>query len=276
MIFLKRSKDAPRDAAASPKDEASALPEEPVSMARKEKAPAEMSWRTRPRRAGRGADPRLEAEMTKQAGKKAVHEYGGNAPGMAAMPPGFRDETEARPHPPTPRGSEFAEMHPGKLRNPPSRNPVERTYAEDLQNYSSAIAPVADAPQLSPRRLRWSPLWRPHAVSPEGSRARKLTPALLNNRLEMRRKGLLRNPRIAAPSVSADYVAEPCRNLLRTARPALVRASWLPKPDIPSSAELQAEPSQAMKWKKRIIRLEEALSRLNERVVALEQRADDC
>lgn len=57
--FLEEIEKTPLMTLLPPKGEASALPEEPVSDGRGRRGSRREPWRTRPRRAGRGADPRL-------------------------------------------------------------------------------------------------------------------------------------------------------------------------------------------------------------------------
>ena len=105
-------------------------------------------------------------------------------------------------------------------------------------------------------------------VSPEGEEGSKAEPGL-SRQAEAAPEGAGEEPSEALPSsVSADEVAEPLPEPSGDVVPVAV-------PGVPVSAAVpQAEPSCGHEMEERIIRLEEALSRLNERVVALEQRAD--
>ena len=198
-----------------PKDEASALPEEPVSDGAEGEAPAEILGEPVREEPDEALIRAFEAEMTKAGA--VVHEYGvETAPGMADAS-GVPDETEAPALSTEAVDQEFAEMHP-EAQESSVPEPAERTYAEDLE-LLFGDAPVADAPQVEPSPVAPEPAMEaPMLVSPEGRRARKLTPALLN-RLRPRRKGLLRNLQNRCPLPHRRMrLPSRCRNLPRTAR----------------------------------------------------------
>lgn len=162
-----------------------------------------------------------------------------------------------------------------EAQEPPVPEPSERPYAEDLE-LLFGDAPVADAHRLGPRRLRRSPLWRLHAgFSRRGGGLESRTRPFPTGP-RPRREGAVEEPSEALPSsVSADEVAEPLPEPSGDGTDRALAFVPVAVPDVPVSAAVpQAEPSCGHEMEERIIRLEEALSRLNERVVALEQRAD--
>ena len=112
-------------------------------------------------------------------------------------------------------------------------------------------------------------------VSPEGEEGSKAAPGL-SRQAEAAPEGAGEEPSEALPSsVSADEVAEPLPEPSGDGSDRALAFVPVAVPDVPVSAAVpQAEPSCGHEMEERIIRLEEALSRLNERVVALEQRAD--
>lgn len=112
-------------------------------------------------------------------------------------------------------------------------------------------------------------------VSPEGEEGSKAEPGL-SQQAEAAPEGAGEEPSEALPSsVSADEVAEPLPEPSGDGSDRALAFVPVAVPDVPVSAAVpQAEPSCGHEMEERIIRLEEALSRLNERVVALEQRAD--
>ena len=256
-----------------PKGEASALPEEPVSDGAEEEAPAESLGEPVREEPDEALIRAFEAEMAKAGGGRT--RYGvETAPGMADAS-GVPDETEAPALSSAAVDQEFAEMHLERSRNPPSRNPLKDRMPR-IWNCCSATLRLRMPHRLGPRRLRRSPLWRLPCWFPQkGRRARKPNPAF-PNRPRPRRKGAVEEPSEALPSsVSADEVAEPLPEPSGDGSDRALAFVPVAVPDVPVSAAVpQAEPSCGHEIEERIIRLEEALSRLNERVVALEQRAD--
>lgn len=115
----------------------------------------------------------------------------------------------------------------------------------------------------------------PMLVSPEGEEGSKAEPGL-SQQAEAAPEGAVEEPSEALPSsVSTDEVAEPLPEPSGDGSDRALAFVPVAVPDVPVSAAVpQAEPSCGHEMEERIIRLEEALSRLNERVVALEQRAD--
>ena len=256
--FLEEIEKTPLMTLLPPKDEASALPEEPVSDGAEGEAPAEILGEPVREEPDEALIRAFEAEMTKAGA--VVHEYGvETAPGMADAS-GVPDETEAPALSTEAVDQEFAEMHP-EAQESSVPEPAERTYAEDLE-LLFGDAPVADAPQVEPSPVAPEPAMEaPMLVSPEGEEGSKADPGS-SQQAEAAPEGAAEEPSESLPSsVSTDRAL--------ASVPVAV-------PDVPvSAAEPQAEPSCGHEMEERIIRLEEALSRLNERVVALEQRADD-
>lgn len=272
--FLEEIEKTPLMTLLPPKGEASALPEEPVSDGAEEEAPAESldeSVREEPDEALIRA---FEAEMAKAGA--VVHEYGTGAetaPDMADAS-GVPDETEAPALSTDAVDQEFAEMHL-EAQESPVPEPAERPYAEDLE-LLFGDAPVADAPQVEPSPVAPEPAMEaPMLVSPEGEEGSKAEPGL-SQQAEAAPEGAVEEPSEALPSsVSADEVAEPLPEPSEDGTDRALAFVPVAVPDVPVSAAVpQAEPSCGHEMEERIIRLEEALSRLNERVVALEQRAD--
>ena len=271
--FLEEIEKTPLMTLLPPKDEASALPEEPVSDGAEGEAPAEILGEPVREEPDEALIRAFEAEMTKAGA--VVHEYGvETAPGMADAS-GGPDETEA-PAPSTDAvDQEFAEMHL-EAQEPPVPEPTERPYAEDLE-LLFGDTPVADAPQVEPSPVAPEPAMEaPMLVSPEGEEGSKADPGP-SQQAEAAPEGAAEEPSESLPSsVSADDVAEPLPEPSEDGTDRALAFVPVAVPDIPvSAAEPQAEPSCGHEMEERIIRLEEALSRLNERVVALEQRADD-
>lgn len=162
-----------------------------------------------------------------------------------------------------------------EAQEPPVPEPAERPYAEDLE-LLFGDAPVADAPQVEPSPVAPEPAMEaPMLVSPEGEEGSKAEPGL-SRQAEAAPEGAVEEPSEALPSsVSADEVAEPLPEPSGDGADRALAFVPVAVPDVPVSAAVpQAEPSCGHEMEERIIRLEEALSRLNERVVALEQRAD--
>ena len=162
-----------------------------------------------------------------------------------------------------------------EAQEPPVPESAERTYAEDLE-LLFGDAPVADAPQVEPSPVAPEPAMEaPMLVSPEGEEGSKAEPGL-SRQAEAAPEGAGEEPSEALPSsVSADEVAEPLPEPSGDGSDRALAFVPVAVPDVPVSAAVpQAEPSCGHEMEERIIRLEEALSRLNERVVALEQRAD--
>lgn len=263
--FLEEIEKTPLMTLLPPKGEASALPEEPVSDGAEEEAPAESLGEPVREEPDEALIRAFEAEMAKAGA--VVHGYGvETAPGMADAS-GVPDETEAPALSAGAVDQAFAEMHL-EAQEPPVPEPAERTYAEDLE-LLFGDAPVADAPQVEPSPVAPEPAMEaPMLVSPEGEEGSKAEPGL-SRQAEAAPEGAGEEPSEALPSsVSADEVAEPLPEPSGDVVPVAV-------PGVPVSAAVpQAEPSCGHEMEERIIRLEEALSRLNERVVALEQRAD--
>ena len=271
--FLEEIEKTPLMTLLPPKDEASALPEEPVSDGAEGEAPAEILGEPVREEPDEALIRAFEAEMTKAGA--VVHEYGvETAPGMADAS-GGPDETEA-PAPSTDAvDQEFAEMHP-EAQESSVPEPAERTYAEDLE-LLFGDAPVADAPQVEPSPVAPEPAMEaPMLVSPEGEEGSKADPGP-SQQAEAAPEGAAEEPSESLPSsASADEVAEPLPEPSEDGSDRALASVPVAVPDVPvSAAEPQAEPSCGHEMEERIIRLEEALSRLNERVVALEQRADD-
>lgn len=263
--FLEEIEKTPLMTLLPPKGEASALPEEPVSDGAEEEAPAESLGEPVREEPDEALIRAFEAEMAKAGA--VVHGYGvETAPGMADAS-GVPDETEAPALSAGAVDQAFAEMHL-EAQEPPVPESAERTYAEDLE-LLFGDAPVADAPQVEPSPVAPEPAMEaPMLVSPEGEEGSKAEPGL-SRQAEAAPEGAGEEPSEALPSsVSADEVAEPLPEPSGDVVPVAV-------PGVPVSAAVpQAEPSCGHEMEERIIRLEEALSRLNERVVALEQRAD--
>lgn len=269
--FLEEIEKTPLMTLLPPKDEASALPEEPVSDGAEEEAPAESLGEPVREEPDEALIRAFEAEMAKAGA--VVHGYGvETAPGMADAS-GVSDETEATALSAGAVDQAFAEMHL-EAQEPPVPEPAERTYAEDLE-LLFGDAPVADAPQVEPSPVAPEPVGGSHAgFSRRGggleSRTRPFRQA------EAAPEGAGEEPSEALPSsVSADEVAEPLPEPSGDGSDRALAFVPVAVPDVPVSAAVpQAEPSCGHEMEERIIRLEEALSRLNERVVALEQRAD--
>ena len=248
------------------------MPEEPVSDGAEEEAPAESLGEPVREEPDEALIRAFEAEMAKAGA--VVHEYDvKTAPGMADAS-GVPDETEAPALSTGAVDQEFAEMHL-EAQEPPVPEPAERPYAEDLE-LLFGDAPVADAPQVGPSPVAPEPAMEaPMLVSPEGEEGSKAEPGL-SRQAEAAPEGAVEEPSEALPSsVSADEVAEPLPEPSGDGSDRALAFVPVAVPDVPVSAAVpQAEPSCGHEMEERIIRLEEALSRLNERVVALEQRAD--
>ena len=270
--FLEEIEKTPLMTLLPPKDEASALPEEPVSDGAEEEAPAESLGEPVREEPDEALIRAFEAEMAKAGA--VVHGYGvETAPGMADAS-GVPDETEAPALSADAVDQEFAEMHL-EAQEPPVPEPSERPYAEDLE-LLFGDAPVADAPQVGPSPVAPEPAMEaPMLVSPEGEEGSKAEPGL-SRQAEAAQEGAVEEPAEALPSsASADEVAEPLPEPSGDGTDRALAFVPVAVPDVPVSAAVpQAEPSCGHEMEERIIRLEEALSRLNERVVALEQRAD--
>lgn len=270
--FLEEIEKTPLMTLLPPKDEASALPEEPVSDGAEEEAPAESLGEPVREEPDEALIRAFEAEMAKAGA--VVHGYGvETAPGMADAS-GVPDETEAPALSTGAVDQEFAEMHL-EAQEPPVPEPAERPYAEDLE-LLFGDAPVADAPQVEPSSVAPEPAMEaPMLVSPEGEEGSKAEPGL-SRQAEAAPEGAAEEPSEALPSsVSADEVAEPLPEPSGDGSDRALAFVPVAVPGVPVSAAVpQAEPSCGHEMEERIIRLEEALSRLNERVVALEQRAD--
>ena len=267
--FLEEIEKTPLMTLLPPKDEASALPEEPVSDGAEEEAPAESLGEPVREEPDEALIRAFEAEMAKAGA--VVHGYGvETAPGMADAS-GVPDETEAPALSTGAVDQAFAEMHL-EAQEPPV---PERPYAEDLE-LLFGDTPVADAPQVEPSPVAPEPAMEaPMLVSPEGEEGSKAEPGL-SQQAEAAPEGAVEEPSEALPSsVSADEVAEPLPEPSGDGSDRALAFVPVAVPGVPVSAAVpQAEPSCGHEMEERIIRLEEALSRLNERVVALEQRAD--
>lgn len=262
--FLEEIEKTPLMTLLPPKGEASALPEEPVSDGAEEEAPAESLGEPVREEPDAALIRAFEAEMAKAGA--VVHGYGvETAPGMADAS-GVPDETEAPALSADAVDQEFAEMHL-EAQEPPVPEPAERPYAEDLE-LLFGDAPVADAPQVEPSPVAPEPAMEaPMLVSPEGEEGSKAEPGL-SRQAEAAPEGAGEEP-------SADKVAEPLPEPSGDGTDRALAFVPVAVSDVPVSAAVpQAEPSCGHEMEERIIRLEEALSRLNERVVALEQRAD--
>lgn len=262
--FLEEIEKTPLMTLLPPKDEASALPEEPVSDGAEGEAPAEILGEPVREEPDEALIRAFEAEMAKAGA--VVHGYGvETAPGMADAS-GVPDETEAPALSTGAVDQEFAEMHP-EAQESSVPEPAERTYAEDLE-LLFGDAPVADAPQVEPSPVAPEPAMEaPMLVSPEGEEGSKAEPGL-SRQAEAAPEGAGEEP-------SADKVAEPLPEPSGDGTDRALAFVPVAVSDVPVSAAVpQAEPSCGHEMEERIIRLEEALSRLNERVVALEQRAD--
>lgn len=270
--FLEEIEKTPLMTLLPPKGEASALPEEPVSDGAEEEAPAESLGEPVREEPDEALIRAFEAEMAKAGA--VVHGYGvETAPGMADAS-GVPDETEAPALSTGAVDQEFAEMYL-EAQEPPVPEPAERPYAEDLE-LLFGDAPVADAPQVEPSPVAPEPAMEaPMLVSPEGEEGSKAEPGL-SRQAEAAPEGAGEEPSEALPSsVSADEVAEPLPEPSGDGSDRALAFVPVAVPDVPVSAAVpQAEPSCGHEMEERIIRLEEALSCLNERVVALEQRAD--
>ena len=270
--FLEEIEKTPLMTLLPPKCEASALPEEPVSDGAEEEAPAESLGEPVREDPDEALIRAFEAEMAKAGA--VVHGYGvETAPGMADAS-GVPDETEATALSADAVDQEFAEMHL-EAQEPPVPEPAERPYAEDLE-LLFGDAPVADAPQVGPSPVAPEPAMEaPMLVSPEGEEGSKAEPGL-SQQAEAAQEGAVEEPAEALPSsASADEVAEPLPEPSGDGSDRALAFVPVAVPDVPVSAAVpQAEPSCGHEMEERIIRLEEALSRLSERVVALEQRAD--
>lgn len=274
--FLEEIEKTPLMTLLPPKDEASALPEEPVSDGAEEEAPAESLDEPVREEPDEALIRAFEAEMAKAGA--VVHEYGTGAetvPGMADAS-GVPDETEAPALSTDAVDQEFAEMHL-EAQETSVPEPAERTYAEDLE-LLFGDTPVADAPQIEPpSSVAEAVMETPMLISPEGEEDAKAEPGP-SQQAEAAPEGAVGEPSEVLPSsVSSDEVAKPLPEPSEDGTDRTLAFVPVAVPDIPvSAAEPQAEPSSCgHEMEERIIRLEEALSRLNERVVALEQRADD-
>lgn len=270
--FLEEIEKTPLMTLLPPKGEASALPEEPVSDGAEEEAPAESLGEPVREEPDEALIRAFEAEMAKAGA--VVHGYGvETAPGMADAS-GVPDETEAPALSTGAVDQAFAEMHL-EVQEPPVPEPSERPYAEDLE-LLFGDAPVADAPQVGPSPVAPEPAMEaPMLVSPEGEEGSKAELGL-SRQADAAPEGAVEEPSEALPSsVSADEVAEPLPEPSGDGSDRALAFVPVAVPGVPVSAAVpQAEPSCGHEMEERIIRLEEALSRLNERVVALEQRAD--
>lgn len=156
-------------------------------------------------------------------------------------------------------------MHP-EAQESSVPEPAERTYAEDLE-LLFGDAPVADAPQVEPSPVAPEPAMEaPMLVSPEGEEGSKADPGP-SQQAEAAPEGAAEESSESLPSsVSADEVAEPLPEPSEDGTDRALAFVPVAVPDIPvSAAEPQAEPSCGHEMEERIIRLEEALSRLNER-----------
>ena len=264
--FLEEIEKTPLMTLLPPKGEASALPEEPVSDGAEEEAPAESLGEPVREEPDEALIRAFEAEMAKAGA--VVHGYGvETAPGMADAS-GVPDETEATALSAGAVDQEFAEMHL-EAQEPPVPEPAERTYAEDLE-LLFGDAPVADAPQVEPSPVAPEPAMEaPMLVSPEGEEGSKAEPGL-SQQAEAAPEGAVEEPSEALPSsVSADEVAEPLPEPSGDGSDRALAFVTVAVPDVPVSAAVpQAEPSCRHEKDVRIIRVEEALSRLNKRVDA--------
>lgn len=274
--FLEEIEKTPLMTLLPPKDEASALPEEPVSDGAEEETPAESLDEPVREEPDEALIRAFEAEMAKAGA--IVHEYGTGAetvPGIADAS-GVPDETEAPALSTDAVDQEFAEMHL-EAQETSVPEPAERTYAEDLE-LLFGDTPVADAPQIEPpSSVAEAAMETPMLISPEGEEDAKAEPGP-SQQAEAAPEGAVEEPSEVLPSsVSSDEVAKPLPEPSEDGTDRTLAFVPVAVPDIPvSAAEPQAEPfSCGHEMEERIIRLEEALSRLNERVVALEQRADD-
>lgn len=272
--FLEEIEKTPLMTLLPPKDEASALPEEPVSDGAEGEAPAEILGEPVREEPDEALIRAFEAEMAKAGA--VVHEYGvETAPGMADAS-GVPDETEAPALSTEAVDQEFAEMHL-EAQETSVPEPAERTYAEDLE-LLFGDTPVAGAPQIEPpSSVAEAVMETPMLISPEGEEDAKAEPGP-SQQAEAAPEGAVGEPSEVLPSsVSSDEVAKPLPEPSEDGTDRTLAFVPVAVPDIPvSAAEPQAEPfSCGHEMEERIIRLEEALSRLNERVVALEQRADD-
>lgn len=274
--FLEEIEKTPLMTLLPPKDEASALPEEPVSDGAEEETPAESLDEPVREEPDEALIRAFEAEMAKAGA--IVHKYGTGAetvPGIADAS-GVPDETEAPALSTDAVDQEFAEMHL-EAQETSVPEPAERTYAEDLE-LLFGDTPVAGAPQIEPpSSVAEAVMETPMLISPEGEEDAKAEPGP-SQQAEAAPEGAVEEPSEVLPSsVSSDEVAKPLPEPSEDGTDRTLAFVPVAVPDIPvSAAEPQAEPfSCGHEMEERIIRLEEALSRLNERVVALEQRADD-
>lgn len=274
--FLEEIEKTPLMTLLPPKDEASALPEEPVSDGAEGEAPAEILGEPVREEPDEALIRAFEAEMAKAGA--IVHEYGTGAetvPGIADAS-GVPDETEAPALSIDAVDQEFAEMHL-EAQETSVPEPAERTYAEDLE-LLFGDTPVAGAPQIEPpSSVAEAVMETPMLISPEGEEDAKAEPGP-SQQAEAAPEGAVEEPSEVLPSsVSSDEVTKPLPEPSEDGTDRTLAFVPVAVPDVPvSAAEPQAEPfSCGHEMEERIIRLEEALSRLNERVVALEQRADD-
>lgn len=270
--FLEEIEKTPLMTLLPPKGGTSALPEESVSDGAEEEAPAESLGEPVREEPDEALIRAFEAEMAKAGA--VVHEYSVETdPGMANVS-GIPDETEAPALSADTVDQASAQMHL-EAQELPVPESAERTYAEDLE-LLFGDTPVADAPQAEPSPAAPEPAMEaPMLVSPEGEQGSKAEP-VLSQQAEAAPEGAVEDPSEALPSsVSANEVAKPLPEPPRDGTDRGLAFVPVAAPDVSVSAAVpQAEPSCGHEMEERIIRLEEALSRLNERVVALEQRAD--
>lgn len=272
--FLEEIEKTPLMTLLPPKDGASALPEEPVSDGAEEETPAESLGEPVREEPGEALIRAFEAEMAKAGA--IVHECGAGAetvPGIADAS-GGPDEAEAPVLSVDAMEQDAAEPHL-KAQETSVLESAARAYAEDLKLLFGDV-PVSDAPQFDPSPAE-AVMETPMLISPEGVEDAKAEPGP-SQQAEAAPEGAVEEPSEVLPSsVSSDEVAKPLPEPSEDGTDRTLAFVPVAVPDIPvSAAEPQAGPfSCGHEMEERIIRLEEALSRLNERVVALEQRADD-
>lgn len=272
--FLEEIEKTPLMTLMPPKEEASVPPEDPVWGGAEDGASAgvpEEPARDEPEEALIRA---FEAEMAKAGA--VVHEYGADAETV----PGVPDEsgTPSGPDAPVaPADAVEPDVAVGlpEVQEDSLTEPAERAYAEDLELLFGAV-PVPDDPQAGPVPCAAEPAAAVEAsasLPPEGDAAEE--PETLRQADSAPEAPAEESPEPSAPLAPEEAAAEPV--------PEFPADDAKPFPFVPvvapeapaNAAGLQAGPFCGHEMEERIIRLEEALSRLNERVAVLEQRADD-
>lgn len=216
----------------------------------------------------------FEAEMAKAGA--IVHEYGADAetvPGVSDES-GMPSEPETSLVPADAPEPEVADGHP-EAQETPGPESAERTYAEDLELLFGG-APVPDDPQTEPLPCAAeTPAMETPASASEGEDAAVERAGVSPQSESTPEEAAPESPDPPVSPATVEALVEPLPEppVDGADRPlAFVPAV---APEMPADAAgPKAEPSCGYTMEERIIRLEGALSRLNERVDALEQRTD--